>query len=39
VKARHLIAEGALDPSQLDVLFRAFDLAWANLASETGCDP
>ena len=39
MKARQRIAEGALDPAQLGVLFQAFDLAWTKLAPEIGSDP
>ena len=39
MKARQLIADRALDPAQLGVLFQVFDLAWAKLAPEIGGDP
>lgn len=39
MKARKLIAEGALNSAQLGILFRAFDLAWAKLAPEIGSNP
>ena len=36
MKARQLIADRALDPAQLGILFRAFDLAWSKLAPDIG---
>ena len=36
MKARQIIADQVLDPQQLSMRYRAFDIAWAKLALEIG---
>lgn len=39
MRARQLIANASYGPQELNVIFQAFDEAWAAVAADVGSDP